>query len=134
MRGEQMSSQAVAKLKADIITTIKEKGGGVSMVELENSIPEFSGDYLFGNADMNIWWWFRCSIDACDALAELVREEKITAKPTDVLVYLIDGAVPQVPIAKQIKPYKKERWIPVVLNLPETAHAQRKNKTKKTQD
>lgn len=107
-------------MKEKILNLVKSNGGGTSFVELQNGINGFVGKYAFSSerlAEKNIWMWFTCSNEAVDALSELVKERKIFLKATSFWVYLVDGCVPGIPMAKQSRKYKKERWLPTVLNI-----------------
>lgn len=103
-------------MKESILEYVKEKSGGVSFVELANNIPGFSGDYSIG-VGKNIWYWFFMSEEAADALRELIDEGGIHLALSDILVYMVDGGIPNVPIAKRLREYKKPRWLPTVVNL-----------------
>ncbi|OPX93100.1 MAG: hypothetical protein A4E59_02892 [Syntrophorhabdus sp. PtaB.Bin027] len=103
-------------LKQKIGSFISSWGGGVSFVELEQHIPGFRGDYSIGFEDKNIWFWFHCSSESIDAIDELLKEGRISIKTTTPLVYIADGGMPNVPMAKGNRTYKTPRWLPVVFN------------------
>lgn len=105
-------------MKEQILNYITQIGGYVTFAELSNHIEGFASDYAWGNADTNIFFWFSFSNEAIDAILALWAERKIKLGPAQYLTYLIDGAIPKAPIAKQNRSYKTERWMPVVLNLP----------------
>ncbi len=112
--------QAVLAIKAKIMREMQLRRRGVSFVELRNAVGEsFNGDWLMvaSNDYPNIVLWFGLSRAALTALRELLEEGVITMRPTTPLVYMADGAMPNVPIAKQRRKYKTERWLPVVFNL-----------------
>ena len=90
--------------------------GGVSFVELEMHVPDFEGDYMFGYGDNNVYMWFGMSRQAMDCIDELLKESKITAKRSSVMVYAIDGKVPTFEVAKRPfnHKYKTPRWLPIV--------------------
>jgi len=101
-----------------ILETMERLGGtGVSFAELCR-IEGFEGDgQCLGIASKNIWFWFNLSTGAADALEKLIEEKKIEFCPTTPLIYLIDGRIPNVPVAKQNRSYKKDRWLPVALKI-----------------
>lgn len=103
-------------MKQQILETIRTRGEGVTFVELM-AIEGFKGDYVWGREDYNIWFWGGLSDQAIDALEELLRTNQIAMTPTYPLTYLIDGVIVKWPIAKQVRKYKKEHWLPVVFNL-----------------
>lgn len=91
------------------------KPGGISFVELENRF-DMKGNMEWGFEDKNIWFWFGMSEGAIAALKGLLDAGRIQMKRTTILVYMCDGAVPRMPIAKQIRKYKSEHWLPIVFN------------------
>ena len=102
-------------MKDSILKLIEDRGEHVSFAELQRHIPGFEGKYGFGIGEYNVWFWFTLSIEASNALKELMDEGKIFLHPASVLIYQIDGMMPNVPIAKEQRRYKSERWIPVTL-------------------
>lgn len=56
----------------------------------------------------------------------LLAEKLIELAPAATLVYLIDGAVPQAPLAKRSgHVYKTPHWLPVTLQVPRGQPAHR---------
>lgn len=103
-------------IEQSILSLITEVEGSVSFVGL-TSVDGFPGDNMFGILDKNIVFWEGLSESACDALNNLMKEKKIHIKPVDVLIYMIDGALLNLPIVKQTRAYKKLHWLPVVFGL-----------------
>lgn len=68
--------------------------------------------------DENVVLWAGMSQDFGNALAYLLSEELIELTPTEYLVYLCDGYVLDLPVAKRLrkKGFKSPHWLPVVLN------------------
>lgn len=86
--------------------------GAVSCVEIEDKFGR--GEYIFELKTNTILWpTFR--MDVINGLLELHRTKKIIIYPSQMLVYMLDGCVPQLPIAKSDRNYKFARWLPVVL-------------------
>lgn len=105
-------------LKTRVLDFIKSWGADVSFVELKRHFPEFDGQKDFGLLDKNIVFWSGISDEFADALDQLIREDLITVKPTTSMVYMLDGILIRLPIAKRPKhAYKKPRWLPVVFNV-----------------
>ncbi len=115
----------MTSLKTQIYDKIK-KYRSVSFVELEE-IPGFKqseedrekGDTVFSSSEaykLNIIMWVQVSIEAIEALKELLHEKKIKATPTSVFVYLADGKMLKIPLAKSARKYKKFHWAPCVFN------------------
>jgi len=112
-------------MKQQILDVIRSLGGsGVSFVELQNRIDGFRNDgeggWVYGDTQKNLLFWFNMSEGAVEALEELIRTKQVLLEPTNPLVYMIDGAIPNVPIAKQDRAYRSERWVPVTLKLGDT--------------
>jgi hypothetical protein len=105
------------KMADAILDLVTKHRGSVSFAELSREIPGFAGDVsLIINTDhcSNICLWPGVSVAAADALDALRTSGAIHARPASLLVYLCDGAVPQMPIAKRSRHYKKLHWAPTV--------------------
>lgn len=90
--------------------------GGVSFVELERNVEGFSGDkaiYFPDYPNLILWPWV--SPEAVEALNSIT--EILEIKPCHFLVYMADGKVPDMPIARWARKYKSERWLPVVFSI-----------------
>ena len=108
----------MSEMSKEIYKLVEHLGGGVSFVEMRNRIKGFGGEFAYGFFDMNVMFWSGMSKEFVEAIDELVLARKIVPTPTTVLVYLMDGAFPKLPIAKQLnRKYKSERWLPIVFNL-----------------
>lgn len=106
-----------------IIGTITKYGSGVSFAEilrdLETAGHDTDGDHLIANEPLmerNICLWAGVSGEVFAGLADLVNGKVIEYSPTTVLVYLCDGRMIDLPLAKQLRQYKSLRWLPVVVN------------------
>lgn len=88
------------------------KRGAVSFAEIENKYGR--GECAYGCKDYT-FYWFSLTEPTVDAIHELFREKRILFYPTTYLVYLADGMIPKVPIAKSSRDYKTDHWIPVVI-------------------
>lgn len=91
---------------------------GASMAEIAR-LPDASGErYLYADQECTLLIWPSLDQNLVTALCELMDSKRIEARPCPVLIYLIDGSVLQMPIAKQMKrPYKKPHWLPVTLSV-----------------
>src|SRR5260221_504473 len=106
--GNEMADQIL-----DFITSRE----GVSFAELEHHIKGFCGGaYELSFSKHNIVLWQGVTKEGVDALNLLLERKLIYKVPTSVLVYLIDGLTPELPIAKRAGPYKKPHWAPIVFN------------------
>ena len=105
---------------AEQIVELVEERRSVSFAELENMIPGFGGGdkqwVLEGEGFSNIIMWVGLTDAACDALEELRAARRIHPTPASFLVYLIDGRMLQLPLAKRKRHYKKPHWAPIVFN------------------
>lgn len=97
-------------LKEEIFEFLKR--GAVSFAEIEDRFG--TGNYTL-ELKHNTCLWFCLPIEVINKINELRQEKSILFYPADSLVYLVDGRIPKVPIAKSDREYKSERWLPVVL-------------------
>lgn len=112
-RGIEMDD--LSPMAQQIVDYIR-KYGGVSFVELERKIEGFKGDlalHLPSYPNLILWPWI--SPEATDALNSIMGI--VEAKPCSLLVYMADGKIPDMQIAKGARDYKSERWLPVVFNI-----------------
>jgi len=99
---------------------------GVSFVEIENLLspyvdiegvmamcyPGQDNIILWHNINQRFLNIVKEAMNAKDALGNY----KIALKPTQPLVYYVDGKVPDFPIAKSIRQYKQEHWLPMTFS------------------
>jgi len=93
--------------------------GGVSYVELEREFGAGDGEYLTcSSIDHNIIFWCSINPDVEDALVNLQHSGRVEANPTDALVYVVDGGVIDMPIARRPpkKGYKTQHWLPITFS------------------
>jgi hypothetical protein len=107
----------VNEIKNRLFELIKEKPG-TSFAEILRDIPEAKGEYAFTVGKFeNLFMWVGLTSESIKALIQLEQENSIKFKPVPLWVYLNDGLILELPIAKKIKNYKKPRWIPAVIEL-----------------
>jgi len=101
-----------------LVTFIRERGSGVSFVELERQFPdEFRGDgSMSAHGYRNIVLWEPISPDMVEAINVSIGAGLIEMHPTQPMVYFIDGKVFNAPIARKARDYKYPRWLPVAFN------------------
>jgi hypothetical protein len=125
---EQPRSDAVTSLKNEILGLVS-KHRGVSFVEVA-SLPGAAGQHDI-SSERNVIYWSGLSEDACRAVLELRSEGFIYFQPCEILVYLIDGEILQLPEVRSSsaaeRGYKKPHWLPVVLNAGPQPNASRLN-------
>jgi hypothetical protein len=96
----------------DAILSLVTRTRTVSFAEMSSQIPGFNGDLalmLESDDYGNICMWPSLSKEAVDALEALRVARAIHPVPTPWLTYVIDGVVPNLPIAKSRRKYKKSR-------------------------
>jgi hypothetical protein len=101
----------------------------VSFIELQRfaedtlGIPS-SGDYAL-EAAPNLILWAGVSNDFVDLVNAIKATKSVDLNPTSLLVYMVDGGLLNMPIAKRPprNGYKEPHWAPVVLHLKEAAAA-----------
>lgn len=106
------------------------KRGAVSFAEIQDRFGKGDMGLSFGKYE-HLWYWQGLTQETVEALIELGNEKKILLYPTTYLVYLCDGAIPVMPIAKQVKDYKIDHWVPVVIWRTENIRRQLKPKDRK---
>lgn len=105
-------------MKQEILEYVK-KYGGVTFAELSRIIPGFKGDKSLSMPELskrNIFIWDGVSDEAAQALVELLEKKEIKMGPCNPLLYVMDGVVPNMKVAKAFRFYKEPRWMPVILN------------------
>lgn len=104
----------VDKMKTAILNLVK-SNETVSFAELARNISRFEGNLPLSLEEYpNIVYWFHCSKEAIQSLIELREEKQIFVHPSSYLLYLLDGCVPNSPIATRLRHYQKPHWCPVV--------------------
>jgi hypothetical protein len=112
-----MNREDIYKKIVDYVREYK----GVTFVEIErilkdNDIP-VKGEAQFGWLDQNILFWGGMSKEMLDIVEHLIRTKQIYCHPASVLIYLADGRIPAMPIAKKDKKYKESHWLPICFNV-----------------
>ena len=107
------------RIEAALRECILRQRTGISFVELVDAAgPDAVGDFCMSTQTarpLNIFFWFNVSGEFSEAFANI--REMIEIVPTSVMVYLIDGRVPSVPVAKRPRKYKEPHWAPVTVKL-----------------
>jgi hypothetical protein len=103
--------------KEDVLQYIKSMKGGVTFVQLINKFTDLKGDHVMTLKE-NLVLWVNVSESCCKIINELREDKEIGLQTTSPFIYALDGRTLNIPVAKQIpkNPYKKERWLPVVMN------------------
>jgi len=116
----------------DAVAGFVSERGGVSFVELRDLlspyIPVLGDVAMFLPGYENIILWAGMSTEFFQVIAEALRTHRIETKPTQVLVYLIDGEALNMPLAKSLRQYKEPHWLPVAFNKYTPVGRRRSNK------
>jgi len=96
----------------------------VSFAEIERLVDDSHIDKEFDHSFKskkykNIFFWVSRKKVIIDSIVKLIREDKIQLKPTTKFIYLIDGHMLNMPLAKKGMDYKNPRWCPVILSPTE---------------
>jgi|FLOH01.1.fsa_nt_gi hypothetical protein len=96
----------------------------VSFAELEKLVDDSyideKEDHVFqSDTYKNIIFWISRKKIIIDSIMNLIRDNKIKCNATSSFVYLIDGAMLNLPLVKSSMSYKKPRWCPVTLSPTE---------------
>lgn len=94
--------------------------GGVSIVELQRLVGtkiDTNGDHAISLGQYeNILLWEGMSEEFSTLLQQILKDERVEAKGTTPLVYMIDGVLIKRPLAKRAHNYKDIHWYPIVFN------------------
>lgn len=86
----------------------------ISFAELMRKFKETEGDWYTAIQE-NIFVWCNMSKKMTEILGKMRSEGKIYYRPSSILIYLVDGMVPDMPIATKGNGYKKPHWLPCTL-------------------
>jgi len=108
-------------MKAAILETLEDIDGR-SFAELDQALRghfEIDGEgALCYQGNDTIVLWVNMSEAYFLAFSELMHERRIYIRNTNFMVYMIDGLVPGIPVAKSWnRVYKQPHWMPVVVHL-----------------
>jgi hypothetical protein len=89
----------------------------VSFAELAQDFPEFREGKIAVFLRENLIVWVDLTEEASMAMAQLIQEDRIDLRATDVLTYAIDGHLLDLPIAHEVRDYDTPHWMPATLDL-----------------
>jgi len=91
-----------------------------TFAELTRRLPDIKGEYGLELGDTNILLWPALTEQAIAAFKKLMEDNRIIPNCEPMLIYLVDGMVPSLPVAKRIRKrgYKKLHWLPVSFSVP----------------
>jgi len=106
----------MAELESAIIALLREKGGGVTFVELAR-LPGFEGTTeVSTEPGSNCYLWLSCSPEAVATMCRLMDTGVIEMRTTQPIVYYADGRVPSLPVADRPRRYKSPHWLPAAFS------------------
>jgi hypothetical protein len=113
-------------MKTEILAYVKEHPG-TSFVELQRVVPGFSGEKTLwsGEREDNILLWDSISQEGIEALQELMQSNDIEVRSSHFLVYMVDGILLNLPIARRRVHYKKPHWLPATMSVPRKSQKER---------
>ena len=106
------------KAKRILIGLFKRRGRDISFMDMDQELArngiEPKGQFcLCPSGYPHLIIWLGMSRVFMEAVKECLAEGIITLKLTTPLVYVIDGSVPNLPVAKGVRS-KKDSWVPSV--------------------
>jgi len=114
--------EANTDMRESIIEFVRRRDH-VSFVELMDFLragdfPDVDGDHAL-EAAPNVILWLGMSQRVTQTLMALRREGRLFAHPTHHFTYLVDGGMPNFPLAKRPLHggYKTLHWLPVTLRV-----------------
>lgn len=113
-----MINQTYELTERNLYTFIKERGDGVTFVELKKAFPEAAGDQTWLGPEQlgETLYYNNLSETFIKTLGGMLNIH-VRMTPTILLTYLIDGGpIPAYPVVKTARKYKKPHWIPVVFD------------------
>jgi hypothetical protein len=104
-------------LSEEAVQTYIVERGSVSFAELQTHFTDTTGDHMMCDGQYpTLVYWAGCSTTLITVLQQLLAAKRIVMRPTSLLIYLVDGCCLKMPIAKRLRAYKKEHWLPVVFD------------------
>lgn len=91
----------------------------VSFVEIERIFEKGGFNYrgdkvIHHNEYPHLIIWAGWNDAAVKIIEGILNREAICMQNTYYLIYLVDGGGLSIPVAKSIRNYKKDRWLPIV--------------------
>lgn len=113
----------MSPLAQQVYDYIRDQGGGVSFAQITELLGPAGKGTLGWSIAPNLYIWANMSGLFIDVMEEI--RPLTDMLPTDVLVYMADGAYLRMPLAKRPtkKGYKTDHWTPVVFSLKKSESA-----------
>ncbi len=105
----------------------------VSFIELKRRFPEFVGEHdALMPGYQNVVLWTGLSEEAGEVVSSLLASGRVAFKDATWLTYMLDGGGLSLPIAKNLRSYKKPHWLPVAFVTAERMAADKKRRSATT--
>jgi hypothetical protein len=110
---------------------IKKNKNGISFAEIEreletNNINPKGNYWLPYKSYKNMYIWINMSENFIKAIITLFKEFKIQLVECSPIVYLVDGLVLNLPIARgKERDYTQEHWLPMIIHQDKRGNHQR---------
>lgn len=114
-----MSNQRL--IKNEIANKLKELNH-LSFCDIEDIFERFEFDFIKVGTGIsfpsnpNVILWTGWNSEATTLLVEAIEEYQLSFKSTEKIVYMVDGKVLPMPLARGFEyPYKTEHWLPTII-------------------
>lgn len=87
----------------------------VSFAELKSHFRGASGDLCMGCVYANVYTALNVSEKLAEVVNAAIEKERIYGQTCSVMVYMVDGELANIPLARSARHYKKPRWLPMAL-------------------
>lgn len=119
-----MIENKIIELGEKLVNRMYELKNTISFVELEHFFIENDVDYegsvkIVSNTYENLTLWEGWNQLAVDVYLYVMNklDDKLHFYKCDPIVYLVDGKVIQLPVAKLEQNYVSERWLPTLMEV-----------------
>lgn len=108
------------RIEQQIYDFIAEKDGSASFANIEQEFGrgnEIDGYGEIGISSLNLVFWEGLTVECADAIAKLLSDKRILLTDVSSIIYIVDGIIPNMPLAKSPPKggYKKPHWVPTIL-------------------
>lgn len=113
MNNEQLEKRIYDYIKAN---------AGTSFVEIEDEFQRLGYDWQ-GDKDIrsgefeNMIFWLGWNAETVAAMIKVLMRSDIKIEAVSSFIYVIDGNMLEMPLAKRQQDYKEPHWAPVVLSV-----------------
>lgn len=114
---QPMSVEESISIEDRMYDFIDQRGGGVSFVEIVEEFGKGDQEISYTGCK-NVIIWYGVTEKTARGLMGLMKDRRIVLIPTNAMLYVIDGMLPNIPIAKRVPKngYKTPHWVPMVIS------------------